>query len=78
MDFFAWIRDGVRRAVLLGVSDAVVDLGTGQEDEIHQRLVDALRNSRAAIGAETVHDTSKRKKLGRGLEQIQAGLAKVS
>ncbi len=33
MNFFAWIREGVRQAVLLGVSDAVEHIGTPPEGE---------------------------------------------
>ena len=33
MNLFAWIRDGVKDAVLLGVSDAVGDIGTPADGE---------------------------------------------
>ncbi len=75
MNFFGWIRDGVRQAVLLGVHDAVNDLGTPSEDnDIRIRLADAVRQSPPALTAtaEAV-DSSKRRKLGRGLQDIQAG-----
>lgn len=69
MNFFSWVRDGVRRAVLLGVSDAVGDLGTPPEGEdISRRLLEALRGGPPAIAS----DRNPRKKLGRSLEQIQA------
>ncbi|MEZ6074929.1 MAG: hypothetical protein R3C56_04395 [Pirellulaceae bacterium] len=36
MNFFGWIRDGVRQSVLLGVSDAVEQLGTpAPVEELH-------------------------------------------
>ncbi len=74
MNFFSWIRDGVRHAVLLGVSDAVNDIGTPPEgDDIGQRLLQALRSGQPTITAEsTSHERTSRKKLGRSLEQIQA------
>ncbi len=74
MNFFSWIRDGVRHAVLLGVSDAVSDIGTPPEgDDIGQRLLQALRSGQPAITTESAsHDRTSRKKLGRSLEQIQA------
>ncbi|MGA2033619.1 MAG: hypothetical protein ABSG68_15300 [Thermoguttaceae bacterium] len=79
MNFFAWIRDGVRRAVLLGVTDAVEDLGTpGDGDDISHHLLEVLRNPHPALVNETPQEPAKRKKLGRTLEQIQAGLAKAS
>ena len=79
MNFFTWIRDGVRQAVLLGVSDAVEDLGTPHEgDDMPQRLLSVLREGRPAIANEAGFEPGKRKKLGRTLGQIQAGAAKAS
>jgi len=77
MNFFAWIRNGVRQAVLLGVSDAVQELGTPHEgDEMPRRLLEVIRNGRPALTAETtVESGPKRKKLGRTLEEIQASAA---
>jgi hypothetical protein len=76
MNFFNWIRDGVRHAVLLGVSDAVGDIGTPVEgDDISQRLLQAIRTGQPAItdSGTTSTDRPPRKKLGRSLEQIQSG-----
>ncbi len=75
MNFFTWIRDGVRHAVLLGVSDAVSDIGTPVEgDDISQRLLQALRNGQPTLPANSSRpqDRVPRKKLGRSLEQIQS------
>jgi hypothetical protein len=81
MNFFTWIRDGVRQAVLLGVTDAVGDLGTPTEgDDISHRLLETLRSGQAALPNETdsnPHRSPQRKKLGRSLEQIQASAAKA-
>ena len=75
MNFFTWIRDGVRQAVVLGVSDAVEDLGTPNEsDPMPQRLLEVLRQGRPALTVEP--EGTRRKKLGRTLEQIQASTAK--
>lgn len=72
MNFFSWVRDSVRQAVLLGVSDAVGDIGTPPEgDDISQRLLQALRNGQPAIAEARSSDRTTRKKLGRSLEQIQ-------
>ncbi len=83
MNFFNWIRDGVRDAVLLGVSDAVGDIGTPTEgDDISRRLLETLRSNRPALVDGPAAPTSNgdrsahRKKLGRSLEQIQAGATK--
>jgi len=69
MSFFEWIREAVRRAVLLGVSDAVEDLGTPDDvQESRDKLLAVLRGgdstSRPRIGS-----SPKRKKLGRTLSQ---------
>jgi hypothetical protein len=74
MNFFTWIRDGVRQAVLLGVTDAVGDIGTPVEgDDISQRLLQSLRTGQATIIESQPHERpAARKKLGRSLEQIQA------
>lgn len=74
MNFFNWIRDGVRHAVLLGVSDAVSDIGTPPEgDDIGQRLLQAIRSGQPTIESNSrTADRVPRKKLGRSLEQIQS------
>ncbi len=81
MNFFHWIRDGVRQAVLMGVSDAVGDLGTPREDDdISQRLLERLRSGQPALSDESAAAAAQRaprKKLGRSLEQIQSGLSKA-
>ncbi|MBX7168863.1 MAG: hypothetical protein K1X74_21180 [Pirellulales bacterium] len=46
MNFYAWIREGVRRAVLLGVSDAVDQLGTPNDEngDLNHNLLAILRD----------------------------------
>ncbi len=80
MNFFTWIRDGVRQAVLLGVNDAVEDLGTpASGDDVRHKLLDVIRN-----GARTDNQTprlsggTQRRKLGRSLNQAQAETAKAT
>ena len=79
MNFFHWIRDGVRQSVLLGVSDAVSDIGTPQQGEdIGQRLLEAAQNRPALVNeTSATADRQPRKKLGRSLEQIQTAAAKT-
>jgi hypothetical protein len=73
MNFFSWVRDGVRQAVLLGVSDAVGDIGTPHDgDDISQRLLQAMRSGQPIIAEARSPERTSRKKLGRSLEQIQA------
>lgn len=74
MNFFSWIRDGVRQAVVLGVSDAVGDIGTPADgDDIGQRLLQSIaaRNGQPAILDSQPANRPARKKLGRSLDQIQ-------
>jgi hypothetical protein len=80
MNFFTWIRDGVRSAVLLGVSDAVNDIGTpAQGDDIGRRLLEQARSAPRAITDQSSPpgDRQTRKKLGRSLEQIQTAASKT-
>jgi hypothetical protein len=77
MNFFNWIRDGVRQAVLYGVHDAVGELGpapTGQD--MNERILHLLRTAPEAenprLEAPSVSAAPKRKRLGRTLGDIQA------
>ena len=75
---FGWIREAVRRSVLLGFSDAVEQLGVPAESgELHPQLAAVLRSSSpmAAIG-QSGGDTRgyqkpERKRLGRSLDQLR-------
>jgi hypothetical protein len=74
-NFFSWIRDGVKQSVLMGVSDAVEHLGTPREgDDVQQRLTTFLANDAPNGPPPRVSHNAPRKKLGRTLEQIQAGV----
>ena len=77
MGFFAWIREGVRRAVLLGVSDAVDEIGKrAPGEDLGPQLALAIREG-IAIPVEEPQQPkigssrSGRKRLGRSLEQIR-------
>jgi hypothetical protein len=74
LNVFAWIREGVKRSVLLGVSDAVEEIGTpeGDDGSLKQRLTQLLlpavipvSGSPALIG--------KRKRLGKSLRDVTPG-----
>jgi hypothetical protein len=44
VNFFSWIREGVRQSVLLGVSDAIEQLGTpAPTEELHPSVVGFLQ-----------------------------------
>ncbi len=78
MNFFSWIRDGVRQAVLLGVNDAVEHIGTPPDgNDMGQRLLDVVRTTSPAPTAVLTADPPKRKKLGRSLEEIHASVSKA-
>jgi hypothetical protein len=73
-NFFNWVRDGVKQAVLLGVSDAVETIGTPLDDKtLSERLQAAMepRLEAATVTATAkVGGTTKRKRLGRTLKDI--------
>jgi len=77
MGFFAWIREGVRRAVLLGFSDAAEELGNrAPGEDLGPQLALAIREG-IAIPIEEPQppkigsSRNGRKRLGRSLEQIR-------
>lgn len=78
MNFFNWIREGVRQAVLYGVSDAVGDIGTPPDGEdVRHRLLEVIRTSPDQAGSQ-LGVQPKRKRLGRSLTDIhQASLEKA-
>lgn len=84
MNFFTWIREGVRQAVLYGVTDAVGDIGAPPDSEdVSQHLLEVIRTSNANAAGSTdaprqIGLQPKRRKLGRSLNDIQAGAEKAS
>jgi hypothetical protein len=78
---FHWIRESVRRSVLLGFSDAVEQLGvpSGEAGEVSPHLMAVLRHtnpSPALPSAEPVAEPAatvktERKRLGRSLDQLR-------
>ncbi|HVU86247.1 MAG TPA: hypothetical protein VHD36_02935 [Pirellulales bacterium] len=73
---FGWIREGVRRAVLLGFSDAVEQIGAADDkDALHPQLQSLLREAPRRLAttenrtAEPVLGRHERKRLGRTLGQ---------
>ncbi len=71
-NFFTWIREGIKHAILLGVSDAVETLGTPMNgDVLNERLTEALQPAMVtAATSGRSGGTSKRKRLGRSLKDI--------
>ncbi len=78
VNFFEWIRDGVRQSVLLGVSDAIEQLGTPTEtDDVHPGVAAFLASEKGSekgekkrVGAAAGGSTGGRKRLGRSLKDI--------
>jgi hypothetical protein len=71
-NLFTWIREGVKQSVLLGVSDAVEQLGMPENDpDAGKQLMkfieeDSSKNSKRQTGA-------KQKRLGRSLKDVAGG-----
>ena len=79
INFFSWIRDGVRQSVLLGVSDAIDQLGTpASSEDLHPDVAAFLQGDsgtatatvapKLASGPRGSHNA--RKRLGRSLKEI--------
>ena len=91
MSFFQWLREGVRQAVVLGLADAVEDVGTrNQGDDLGPALAQSLRERltvhRDATQEPTVLESkaspvvaaSGRRRLGRSLEHARDGVRKAA
>jgi hypothetical protein len=74
---FGWIRESVRRSVLLGFSDAIEQIGTGSDGEdIHPQLAAVLRDAAPKAlppmsGEPALGKPQSKKRLGRSLEQLR-------
>jgi hypothetical protein len=79
VNFFTWIREGVKQAVLLGVSDAVQEIGTPEnEEDMSHRLLEVIKND-GKIAQATVNRAAPgagRKRLGRSLKEIEQSAEK--
>lgn len=76
MGFFEWVREGVRQAVVLGLADAIEDVGTRSRDDdlgatLATSLRDKLTTARPTSVVESATTASGRKRLGRSLEGIR-------
>jgi len=71
-NFFQWIREGVKQSVLLGVSDAVDQLGTiPHSEQLNEQLRSALAfdgETRTTSGHVGQGSNGGRKRLGRTLK----------
>ena len=76
VNFFNWLRDGVRQSVLLGVSDAIDTLGTpADEDQLHPGVAALLRDgdqsSTTTKRVTAAKSTRSRKRLGKSLKELE-------
>lgn len=76
-NFFEWMRNGVKSAVLLGVSDAVEEIGMPTEAEgSENNVLGFLQNAKTQKISNSSGSTSgtrggSRKRLGRSLKDIE-------
>jgi len=77
-NFFDWIRDGVRRSVLLGVSDAVETMGMPPDEETaREKILHYLQTEESNLEplsrrriTNSSGTTSRKSPLGRGLKEL--------
>ncbi len=72
MNFFQWLRDGVRQSVILGVSDAVEQIGVPEtEAEIQPSLAALLGgDAQSTTKPRRKAATGGRKRLGKSLKEL--------
>ncbi len=77
VNFFEWLRDGVRQSVLLGVSDAIEQIGTPADSEdVHPGVAAFLQSDKtekqrvAGPNAPVGNTGNSRKRLGRSLKDL--------
>ena len=69
VNFFEWLRDGVRQSVLLGVSDAIEQIGTpADSDELHPNVAALISGEPA--GKSMRGKGGGRKRLGKSLKEM--------
>ncbi|MEI7781160.1 MAG: hypothetical protein WCJ18_04445 [Planctomycetota bacterium] len=88
MSFFQWLREGVRQAVVLGLADAVEDVGTRtREEDLGPALAQSLRERltvhhdplKAPAVLESVGSSAGgRRRLGRSLDASRDPLRKAA
>ncbi len=75
VNFFEWLRDGVRQSVLLGVSDAIEQIGTpADSDDLHPNVA-ALITGEGGSKSKQRKGGGGRKRLGKSLKEMDAAPA---
>ncbi|MEE2934710.1 MAG: hypothetical protein VYA84_01810 [Planctomycetota bacterium] len=68
VNFFEWLRDGVRQSVLLGVSDAIEEIGAPADaDKLHPNVAAILTNDKPKPKSSR---GGGRKRLGKSLKEM--------
>jgi len=84
MSFFQWLREGVRQAVVLGLADAVEDVGTrAREEDLGPALAQSLRDRLTVRKEATLIESDSpvpngRRRLGRSIDAGCDVLRKVA
>lgn len=69
---FNWIRDGVRQSVLLGVSDALEQIGTTPDGEDGRaRFQELVRRGELLAPTDAAKSESRPRRLGRSLKDLE-------
>ena len=71
-NLFDWIREGVKRSVIHGVSEALESIGSPAGDDGAARLAPLLVMNDAATPA--LPGAAKSKRLGRSLRDVDGGM----
>ena len=71
LNLFQWLREGARQSVLLGVADAVEELGDPNDKPDYANRLRSIANP--AIEESAASSTGPRKRLGRTLKDIDSG-----
>ncbi|MEO1616049.1 MAG: hypothetical protein AAFV88_09385 [Planctomycetota bacterium] len=77
VNFFQWLRDGVRQSVLLGVSDAVDQIGLPEPDQDAQPALARLLGNEAPTTkgrrkTKAPTTAASRKRLGKSLSDMES------
>lgn len=71
VNFFEWLRDGVRQSVLLGFSDAMEQIGSPPESEqISEKMAAVIGESQKGKTKRSTR-TNTRKRLGKSLKELE-------
>lgn len=87
MNFFHWLREGVRHAVVLGVADACDDIGKQAKEadfgpvlaaSLRERLAAGDSLSSPALPGSSGEATRPRKRLGRSLTKPDESVGRAA